>query len=62
VAAIPTVQPAPPGGRAAGALWLLLVYFRQYDWGGLAVWGYYCVYYVWVVAPALTLRRMGTPR
>ncbi len=47
-------------GGAAGALWLLLVYFRRYAWGGLAEWGYYCVYYVWVVALALKLRRMGT--
>jgi hypothetical membrane protein len=46
-------------GVAAG-LWLLLVYFRRYAWGGLAEWGYYCVYYVWVVGLGLKLRRMGT--
>jgi hypothetical membrane protein len=50
------------GVGAAGALWLLLVYFRRYPWGGLAEWGYYGIYYVWVVALALKLRRMGTPR
>jgi hypothetical membrane protein len=49
-------------GGAAAALWLLLVYYRRYAWGGLAEWGYYCVYYVWVVALALKLRRMVTPR
>jgi len=44
---------------AAGALWLLSVYYRRFAWGGLAEWGYYAIYYVWVVALALKLRRMG---
>jgi hypothetical membrane protein len=48
------------GIGAAGGLWLLLVYFRRYGWGGLAEWGYYFIYYVWVVGLAIRLRRMGT--
>jgi hypothetical membrane protein len=48
------------GTGAAAGLWLLLVYYRRFDWGGLAEWGYYCVYYVWVAALALRLRRMSS--
>ncbi len=44
---------------AAAALWLLLVYLHRIAWGGGAEWGYYAVYYVWIVPLAVKLRAMG---